>query len=127
MEGLMEQHINGIGWIEIGTEDPDSAQRFYGGMFGWSFGHDGGERDYRELTTEPGAPPSGGLNNHDGTAANYAIFYVKVADVEAALARAGQLGGKTLVPSTPGGDGLIFAHLTDPGGNHFGVYSEPAR
>lgn len=121
----MEKAINGIGWIEIGTADPEAAQRFYGGVFGWGFAPDGGERDYRELTTTAGTPPSGGLFNHGGAAPDYAIFYVRVADVPQVLARAEELGGKTLMPPLTNADGLVFAHLTDPAGSHFGIYSEP--
>jgi uncharacterized protein len=121
----MEKALGGIGWIEIGTADPAGAERFYGGLFGWTFQHDGG-REYRELTTGADQPPSGGLFDHGGLVPNYAIFYVQVEDVPKVLARAELLGGKTLMPPADNGDGLVFAHLTDPSGSHFGIYSAPA-
>jgi len=32
--------FNGIGWFEIGTDDPAAAERFYGDVFGWTVSHD---------------------------------------------------------------------------------------
>jgi predicted enzyme related to lactoylglutathione lyase len=125
MEDGMEKAINGIGWIEISAADPDAAQRFYSGVFGWTFTPGGGEPDYRQLTTTAGEGPSGGLSNPGDAGPNFAIFCVKVADVPQALARAEELGGKALMPPITTPDGLVFAHLTDPGGNRFGIYSEP--
>jgi len=120
----MEQTIGGIGWVEVGTADPEAAERFYGGLFGWTFAPDGdGSHDYRLIGTAAGQPPSGGLANHGGTGPDYAIFYVLVADVAAAVARAESLGGKTVVPPSDGGDGLVFAHLADPAGNLFGLFA----
>src|SRR5690242_7021876 len=110
----MEHTIGGIGWVEVGTGDPEAAQRFYGGLFGWTFAPDGDDsHDYRMITTVAGQPPSGGL----AKGPSHAIFYVRVGDVPAAVAQAESLGGKTVVPPSGGGDGLVFAHVTDPEGN----------
>jgi predicted enzyme related to lactoylglutathione lyase len=48
---------------------------------------------------------------------------VVVEDVAAAVAKAERLSGKVLVPATTRPDGLVFADLLDPSGNHFGVFS----
>jgi uncharacterized protein len=117
----MESQVGGIGWFEVGTADPETAERFYGGLFGWTFQPEGEE--YRTAFTAAGQPPSGGLKKQDGTSQGYAIFYVHVEDVARALERAEALGGKTLVPPSDGGDGLTFAHLADPAGNHFGIFA----
>jgi hypothetical protein len=50
---------------------------------------------------------------------------VLVQDVAAICAQVEQLGGKVLVPSTTTKDGLVFAHVHDPAGNHFGVFTPP--
>lgn len=122
----MDKTIGGIGWIEIGTPEPEVAERFYGGLFGWKFERDGDERvDYRELTTPGTQRPSGGILNHGGQAPNYAVFCVRVADVPATLKQAESLGGTVIVPPTEGGNGLVFAHLTDPGGSQLAIYSAP--
>ena len=39
--------------FEIHAADPDRAERFYTGVFGWSAQHYGGPVDYRLLTTGP--------------------------------------------------------------------------
>jgi predicted enzyme related to lactoylglutathione lyase len=48
---------------------------------------------------------------------------VLVADVAAAATKAEEQGGKILVPPTTTPDGLRYAELTDPAGNHFGVFT----
>jgi hypothetical protein len=111
-------------WFEVLGNDGGRLQRFYGELFGWTFGPGGdGGQDYRPITTVAGEPPSGGLANHGGKGPDYAIFYVRVADVPAAVAQVESLGGKTVVPPSPGGDGLVFAHVADPSGSLFGVFS----
>ena len=39
--------------FEIHADDPERAQRFYTGVFGWTAQHFGGPMDYRLLTTGP--------------------------------------------------------------------------
>jgi predicted enzyme related to lactoylglutathione lyase len=39
--------------FEIHATDPDRAERFYSGVFGWNAQHYGGPMDYRLLTTGP--------------------------------------------------------------------------
>jgi hypothetical protein len=53
--------------------------------------------------------------------ASWAIFYVQVDDVKAAIDKAEGLGAKVVVPFTDNG-ALEFAHLQDPQGNRFGVW-----
>jgi predicted enzyme related to lactoylglutathione lyase len=123
----MSTKTNGIGWFEIGTDDPQRVQRFYGDVFGWRFTEgDGADGGYREITTPAPDSLRGGIFPTGGKTPNYAVFYVQVADVAAACTAAEAAGGKVLVPAQSGGDGLIFAHLLDPSGNHFAVYTPPA-
>ncbi|TYB98083.1 VOC family protein [Micromonospora sp. WP24] len=116
---------NAVTWFEIGTERPDEAQRFYGDLFGWSFAEQGsGEASYR--TTEGGEAGIGGaVRGTAGTGPNYAIFYVQVTDVAETCRRAEAAGGKVLVPTKRNDNGLTFAHLLDPAGNHVGVFTPP--
>ncbi|WP_246278148.1 VOC family protein [Phytohabitans rumicis] len=115
---------NGIGWFEIATDDPATAERFYGGLFGWTFANDEGEvRPYRIVSTPAEASIRGGLFATGGQVPNYAVFLVVVADVEETCRRAEASGGKVLVPPRQADGGLVFAHLLDPAGNHFGVYA----
>jgi predicted enzyme related to lactoylglutathione lyase len=99
----MSAMTNGIGWFEIGTDDPAGAERFYGQLFGWSVGADeGGDAPYRMVET----PAAGSIRG--GT-----------------CRRAEAAGGKVPVPATATDGGPTVAHLLDPSGNHFGIYTPP--
>ena len=58
-------------------------------------------------------------------AAIWAIFYVRVEDVQAALDQALRLGASVAIPFTDNG-GIEFAHLLDPLGNRFGIWRPKA-
>lgn len=122
----MSRTTNGIGWFEISTDDVPTAERFYGETFGWAFADDRGAMPYRLVTTPGRAEPSGGILGNGGTSPNYAIFYVLVTDVEQTCRQAEAAGGKVLVPEQKDDSGLVFAHLQDPAGNQFGVFTPPA-
>lgn len=110
-----------VGWVQIGTDDSASAKRFYGELFDWTFA--AGGDNYEHVTYKGAEQPHGGIFNTEGQYPNHAIFMVIVSDVAAAIEQAEQLGGKTLVPLTTTPTGLTFAHLQDPAGNEFGVYT----
>jgi predicted enzyme related to lactoylglutathione lyase len=122
----MSTMTNGIGWFEIGTDDAAGAERFYGTLFGWTFAEDEGPMPYKIVTTPAAGSIKGGVFSTGGQVPNYAVFCVVVDDVPATVVAAETAGGKVLVPPQTTEDGLVFAHLTDPSGNHFGVYSPPA-
>jgi predicted enzyme related to lactoylglutathione lyase len=121
---MSEPAYNTVDWFEIGTDDPEAAQRFYGELFGWSSHKDESDTtmDYRLITAAKADRPSGGILNTGGKFPNYAIFYVLVKDVAATVAKAERLGAKALVPPTTAPDGLVFAQLHDPAGNQIGIF-----
>jgi uncharacterized protein len=115
-----------VSWFEVGTPDPEAAKAFYGELFGWSFAADEGTGGkYQIATTGAGHPIRGGIFDTEGQAPGYAVFCVVVADVAQACGRAEALGGSVLVGPVPTPTGLVFAHLREPDGNHFGIYSPP--
>lgn len=115
-----------VSWFEVGTPDPERATAFYQRMFGWSFAPDEGSGGtYQIVTTGEGHPINGGINATGDRATGYAVFCVVVTDVAASCRVAEELGGSVIVGPTAAGSGLVFAHLRDPDGNHFGVYSPP--
>jgi uncharacterized protein len=124
--------VNIISWFEIGTDDKDVTERFYGDIFGWTFADDDDSRSldgspYRIITTPGEGGIGGGVNSTGGQGPNYALFYVMVADPADACRRAEAAGGKVLVAPHTDPGGLTFAHLLDPTGNRIGVYSPPAQ
>jgi uncharacterized protein len=117
---------NSVAWFQVGTDEPQAAKRFYGDLFGWTFEQDAGFDGGYELVTAPGAErPSGGVFHTEGKVPNHATFSVIVADVAATVAAAERGGGKVLMPATTTRNGLVFAELLDPAGNHFGIFSPP--
>jgi predicted enzyme related to lactoylglutathione lyase len=122
--------VNGIAWFEIGTDEPAAAERFYGEVFGWTFtDDDSGSTDgaYRIVTTPAEDGLRGGIFATGGTVPNYAVFTVLVADTAATCRQAEAAGGKVLVAPQTAPNGLTFAHLLDPSGNLFGVFTPPGR
>jgi predicted enzyme related to lactoylglutathione lyase len=114
--------FNTVSWFEVGTDDPATAQRFYGEVFGWTLDADA-DPAYRNFTAAGEERPSGGLFDTAGRYPNYAIFHVLVEDVEDTCRRVEAAGGKVQRPAQSNPGGVTFAHVTDPGGNHFGVFS----
>ena len=122
--------INGIGWFEIGTDDPAAAERFYGDVFGWTVAADttaSTDPAYRVITTGDPAGLHGGLFNTRGEMPGYAVFTILVDDVPAACRAAEEAGGKVQRGPEVNPVGVTFAHLLDPAGNHVSVFTPPAR
>lgn len=120
-----------LAWFEVATSDPDSAQKFYGSLFDWSFAADPASEasgmDYRNITSSGAERPMGGIANTGGQMPNHAVFYILVADVETTCTEAKNLGGSVVSKQVkPPADAPAFAYLRDPAGNMFGVFTPPA-
>ena len=115
-----------IAWFEIGSDRPAEAEKFYGDLFGWTFEEQGAPGGSYRQTTAGGEQGIGGaIRATDGTSPTYAIFYAEVADVAETCRRAEAAGGKVVVPARTTPAGLTLAHLVDPSGNRFGVFTPP--
>lgn len=105
--------------FEIGCHDGGKTRAFFSELFGWEIaGPEAG------LTIKTGG--SGAISGHIVELAqewgNYVTVYVEVEDLERYLKKAGELGGKTLVPPvTLPGQGS-FAWLATPEGNIIGIW-----
>lgn len=82
-----------MNYFGIGTPDPEASKAFYGTVFDWRFGKLSMPARYGTIGEN-----RGGLwdTSHMG-AENWAIFYVQVDDVHAAVDRAQQLGATVAV------------------------------
>ncbi len=121
--------FNTIAWFEIGTDDPATAERFYGDLLGWTITADAAlapDPAYRILATGGGDGLRGGLFATRGEIPSYAVFSVLVEDVAATCRRAEEIGGKVLRAPHTSPAGVTFAHLLDPAGNHFEVFKPPS-
>jgi predicted enzyme related to lactoylglutathione lyase len=108
--------------VEIPSKDPAVNAKFYGDLFGWKL-EKAPDFDYWQFDPESG--PGGGfpgLNDEQGIKAGDVIVYIGTDDIPASLARAEQLGGKTLVPETEIPGIGYFAWFTDPSGNRLALY-----
>ncbi|MDQ2750454.1 MAG: VOC family protein [Actinomycetota bacterium] len=108
---------NEVNYFEIGSPEPEAAREFYGALFDWEVGAPSMPARYSMVNQS-----AGGLwdtSNLGG--ARYAIFYVQVEDVTAAIDRAQELGAAVVLPFIDNGR-IEFAHLSDPQGNRFGVW-----
>jgi predicted enzyme related to lactoylglutathione lyase len=113
----MTENPNRIDYFEIGTPQPQQAREFYGGLFGWTVSEPSTPANYAMVDEG-----SGGLwDTTEIGAESWAIFYVHVADVRAAIEKAESLGARVAIPFTDNGV-IEFAHLVDPLGNRFGVW-----
>ena len=109
--------------VEIGAADSDRAQNFYSGVFGWEIGPPmSPEMDYRMFQS---AEDQGGAilaSDNPGTI----TVYFDTDDIDASLAKVGELGGqagdKTPVP----GYGW-FAACRDTEGNAFSLWQVDAE
>lgn len=108
---------NTMNYFEIGSPEPEAAKAFYGALFDWEVGQPSMPARYSMIDESRG----GLWDTSQMGGANYAIFYVQVDDVHAAIDRAKELGAAVVVPFIDNGR-IEFAHLTDPQGNRFGVW-----
>jgi uncharacterized protein len=113
--------------FEIIGSDPAALRSYYGELFGWTF--DVGDV-VSDSVSEQGnygfvdGAATGGINGGVGGGQGHTakvLFYVGVADVEAALQEAERLGGtRELGPEGTPGE-LVVGQFTDPEGNLIGV------
>ncbi|MFO0581873.1 MAG: VOC family protein [Anaeromyxobacter sp.] len=115
--------------FEIHAADPARAIRFYEALFGWAFqAYGGSDVAYWLVRTGEGPGIDGGLLQRMGpapeprAAVNAFVCTVGVDDLDAALAKAEQLGARQVVPRTAIGDIGWSAYVKDPEGNLLGMF-----
>jgi uncharacterized protein len=118
--------FNGIAWFEIGTDDSAGAEKFYGDVFGWTVSRDDGDLPGFQMFTAGDGPGlhAGGLFDI-GAQPGYAVFGVRVEDVAETCRRVELAGGRVKEAPRVTPAGITFAHLLDPKGNRFEVFSPP--
>lgn len=123
-------------WNELASPDRVAAKAFYGSVFGWEFEEMPGDMEYWLLVLD--TKIDGDLDRDDhynggmmpleqmppGTPPFWSVYF-QVDDTDAAVARAIELGGSSLLPAfdTPAGRIGVIA---DPQGGAFSVIQPPA-
>jgi uncharacterized protein len=109
--------------FEILGRDAAALRAYYRELFGWSF-TGAGPGPYARLDPGRGADGAGiggGIGAAPAGYPGHVTFYVRVPEVEAALAQAERLGGRRVMgPHAVAGDTEI-GQFTDPEGHLIGV------
>ena len=119
----MKRHEK-INYVEFHASDMEATKRFFGDVFGWTFEDYG--PDYIAFS-EQGLDGGFFLSDKSSSAAEGAaliVFYSE--NLEETLSKIEPAGGEIvkLIFAFPGGRRF---HFTDPSGNEFGVWAEPAE
>lgn len=108
-------------WSELVASDPDTAQAFYGAVFGW-VPHIHGEGEYVELQVD-GRSIAGMMRKPETMPAevppHWGVYFT-VDDVEVAADQIAKLGGRVLAGPIAAGPGR-FVSAVDPTGATFSV------
>jgi predicted enzyme related to lactoylglutathione lyase len=113
---------NPVVHFEATGKDGAKIREFYGKVFGWSF-NVMPEMDYG-IVDNGGKGINGGIGGTGDAPDTSAVFYVAVADPQATLDRAEQLGGKTAMPVMEIPNIVTLAQFRDPAGNLVGVVED---
>jgi uncharacterized protein len=113
-----------LAWNELGTNDVDTAKRFYADLFGWTYDdiEMNGQGTYSIIRN--GESRNGGIRaqtpQEQGIPPNWLVYFGTVSCDEGA-AQAEKLGGRVLVPTmrVPAGG---FAVIADPQGAAFALF-----
>ena len=109
---------------QIVTANPDALLAFYRKLFGWTVSS-ANAMGYREVDTGSEGM-RGGVWPAPPDAASFIQLFVGVADVDASIAKAVELGAQVIVPPTALPDGDTMAVLRDPSGLTFGLMRRAA-
>jgi uncharacterized protein len=106
-----------FGLNQLNSSDPQAARSFYAELFGWAFSDvSAGGQAYWGI--ENGGRLNGGMMPADGPSTW--LVYFTSADIDASVARVGELGGRVLVGPVPVPGGRIAAAV-DPQGAAFAL------
>jgi uncharacterized protein len=104
--------------VEIPAADTDRAQGFWSGVFGWQVGPPmSPEMDYRMFQT---AEDQGGAITASDTQGNLTVYF-DTEDIDATIAKVGELGGQAAEKMPVPGHGW-FAACHDTEGNAFSLW-----
>lgn len=113
--------------FEVIGKDGERLQSYYGDLFGWQIDTNNpmgyGIVQREENTNSDGVGIGGGVGAGPEGYEGHVTFYVEVPDVEAALAKAEELGGSRRMGPEDMGPGLTIGMFADPEGHVVGVVS----
>lgn len=112
---------NPVAWFEVVGTDGAKLRDFYGRLFDWRIADADPGMDYGMVAAGDGGI-GGGIGRSEDGGHGHVTFYVEVDDPAAYLAKAEELGGRTVAPpmEVPGAN-LTIAFLADPDGHVVGL------
>ncbi len=123
----MSTESNPIIWFEIPVNDLGRARNFYAHVFGIELEEQ--TSGDTQMAFFPMVKDAGGAagtlvkGNGYAPCASGTLIYFSTPDIEAALARAAERGGKTLKAKTSIGEYGFIGLLQDSEGNHIGLHA----
>lgn len=119
---------NRITWLELASTDIPASAKFYGDLFGWPMTRDE-QMDYTMTDFERGETGVGfsPVDEAQGVAPGSVLVYVDVADIDATIARAQDLGAPIFLDKMEIPTVGWMAVFGDPGGNRIAVMQSMPR
>jgi uncharacterized protein len=119
--------VNAVGaltWNDLMSPDIPAAAEFYRALFGWEVNEiEGAEGQYWSILNN-GRMNGGIMPTPEGGHPVWNLYFA-VEDVDAAVAKAGELGGKTIAGPMDVPNGTRFAVVSDPSGAVFSLAAGP--
>src|SRR5215468_7288587 len=114
---------NPITYLEIAGRNGDGLESFYSQLFDWRIErrdeHNVGGNPYGSVKAGDAGPINLGIR-HEPEGKAELVFYIEVPDLDAAFAKAKELGAQVRIPPMKA-PGVTFALVTDPEGNPIGL------
>jgi predicted enzyme related to lactoylglutathione lyase len=111
-------------WNDLGTRDPDEAQRFWAGLLGWTFEQVSQDPPYWSIRNGERATGSIhvlGDETPSQVPAHWLVYFA-VESIDATVERATGAGANVLVPKRAAGPANMVSVLSDPAGAVFGLF-----
>jgi len=108
-------------WIQLSTDDVDTAISFYGDLFGWSAGEPSEEFGGYRMFLRDDEPIAGLVPTPGGVASTWSVF-LQTSDVARTLERAAASGGRVLIEPMRIADLGTMAEVADPAGAAIGAW-----
>ncbi|WP_443052533.1 VOC family protein [Streptomyces sp. JV176] len=110
-------------WVDVSLPDLAAGKRFYGELFGWTFGRDAGAEygHYTEAFSD-GKRVAGLVAKRDGRMPTAWGVYFATADAVALCGRIVEAGGRLVQDPVAVGRSGVLAQAADPAGAVFGLW-----
>lgn len=114
---------NAVVHFEVISANSNESKKFYSELFSWEVDSNN-PMNYGLISTRSDEGIQGGIGQAFPNAPSYALFYVKVGDVDQKVEQALSKGATVLLPKTQVGPKKFIAQLKDLDGVTFGLIQQ---